>query len=100
MKNPEKYECGLKYPNAGDFRNFIVCARESLSGPSSSVKKKKYNYKFQADWMKDFQFLRPRLLSNESSFCTLCSVNFSDVSIPLSQDNTHNIPYFYFVWHK
>jgi hypothetical protein len=19
MKNPEKYECGLKYPNAGDF---------------------------------------------------------------------------------
>jgi hypothetical protein len=28
-----------------------------LSGPSGSVKKKKYNCKFQADWMKDFQFL-------------------------------------------
>ena len=31
----------------------------SLSGPSGSVKKKKYNCKFQADWadwMKDFQF--------------------------------------------
>ena len=50
----------------------------SLSGPSGSVKKKKYNWKFQADWMKDFQFLRPSL-GNESSFCTLCSVNFSDV---------------------
>jgi hypothetical protein len=50
-----------------------------LSGPSSSVKKKKYNCKFQADWMKNFQFLRPSSLCNESSFCTLCSVNFSDV---------------------
>jgi hypothetical protein len=49
-----------------------------LSGPSGSVKKKKYNCKFQADWMKDFQFLRPSL-GNESSFCTLCLVNFSDV---------------------
>jgi hypothetical protein len=29
--------------------------------------------------MKDFQFLRPSSLGNESSFCTLCSVNFSDV---------------------
>jgi hypothetical protein len=53
--------------------------KRSLSGPSGSVKKKKYNCKFQADWMKDFQFLRPCSLSNESSFCTLCSVNFSDV---------------------
>jgi hypothetical protein len=44
---------------------------------SGSVKKK--NCKFQADWMKDFQFLRPSSLGNESSFCTLCSVNFSDV---------------------
>ena len=31
--------------------------KRSLSGPSGSVKKKKYNCKFQADWMKDFQFL-------------------------------------------
>ena len=52
--------------------------KRSLSGPSGSVQKKKYNCKFQADWMKDFQFLRPSL-GNESSFCTLCSVNFSDV---------------------
>jgi hypothetical protein len=52
--------------------------KRSLSGPSGSVKKKKYNYKFQ-NWMKDFQFLRPSSLGNESSFCTLCSVNFSDV---------------------
>jgi hypothetical protein len=37
------------------------------------------NCKFQADWMKDFQFLWPSSLGNESSFCTLCSVNFSDV---------------------
>ena len=29
--------------------------------------------------MKDFQFLRPSSLGIESSFCTLCSVNFSDV---------------------
>ena len=28
--------------------------KRSLSGPSGSVKKKKYNCKFQADWMKDF----------------------------------------------
>ena len=28
---------------------------------------------------KDFQFLRPSSLGNESSLCTLCSVNFSDV---------------------
>jgi aconitase B len=54
--------------------------KRSLSGPSSSVKKKKYNCKFQADWMKDFQFLRPSSLGNESSFCTLCSVNFSVAS--------------------
>ena len=54
--------------------------KRSLSGPSSSVKKKKYNCKFQADWMKDFQFLRPSSLGNESSFCTLFSVNFSVAS--------------------
>ena len=53
--------------------------KRSLSGPSGSVKKKKYNCKFQADWMKDFQFLRPSSLGNESLFYTLCSVNFSDV---------------------
>jgi hypothetical protein len=29
--------------------------KRSLSGPSGSMKKKKYNWKFQADWMKDFQ---------------------------------------------
>ena len=59
-------------------RNLQTCM--SLSGPSASVKKKKYNCKFQADWMKDFQFLRPSSLGNESSFCTLCSVNFSVAS--------------------
>jgi hypothetical protein len=44
--------------------------KRSLSGPSGSVgllvlvKKKNYNCKFQADWMKDFQFLRPSSLGN------------------------------------
>jgi hypothetical protein len=32
MKNPEKYECGLRYPNAGDFRNFVVCAGDGRVG--------------------------------------------------------------------
>ena len=53
--------------------------KRSLSRPSGSVKKKKYNCKFQADWMKDFQFLWP------SSFCTLYSVNFSDVGTFLGE---------------
>jgi hypothetical protein len=66
MKNPEKYECGSLRVKVSE------CWR------SYTQKKKKYNSKFQADWMKDFQFLRPSL-GNESSFCTLCSVNFSDV---------------------
>ena len=35
--------------------------------------------------MKDFQFLRPSSLDNESSFCTLCSVNFSDVGTFLGE---------------
>jgi hypothetical protein len=59
--------------------------KRSLSAPSGSVKKKKYNCKFQADWIKDFQFLRPSSLGNESSFCTLCSVNFSDVGTFLGE---------------
>ena len=54
--------------------------KRSLSGPSGSVKKNKYKCKFQADWMKDFQFSRPSSLGNESSFCTLCSVNLSVAS--------------------
>ena len=29
--------------------------------------------------MKDFQFVRPSSLGNESSLCTLCSIIFSDV---------------------
>jgi hypothetical protein len=53
--------------------------KRSLSGPSGSVKKKKYNCKFQADWMKDFQFLRPSSLGNESPFCTLCSESETNV---------------------
>ena len=59
---------------------FIISAmstptrKRSLSVPSGSVKNKKYNCKFQTDWMKDFQFLRPSSLGNEFSFCTLCSV--------------------------
>ena len=59
--------------------------KRSLSAPSGSVKKKKYNCKFQADWIKDFQFLRPSSLGNESSFCPLCSVNFSDVGTFLGE---------------
>ena len=51
-------------------------SKRSLSGPSGSVKKRR---NITADWMKDFQFLRPSSLGNESSFCTLYSVNFSDV---------------------
>jgi hypothetical protein len=39
-----------------------------LSGPSGSVKKKKYNCKFQADWMKDFQFVRPSSLGTNGRF--------------------------------
>ena len=54
--------------------------KRSLSGPSGSVKKKKYNCKFQANWMKDFQFLRSSSLGNESSFCTLCLVNFWELA--------------------
>jgi hypothetical protein len=63
--------------------------KRSLSGPSGNVgllvKKKNYNCKFQADWMKDFQFLRPSSLGNGSSFCTLCSVNFLDVGTFLGE---------------
>ena len=53
--------------------------KRSLSEPSGSVKKKKYNCKFQADWMKDFQFLRPSSLGNESSFCPLFSESETNV---------------------
>jgi hypothetical protein len=51
--------------------------KRSLSGPSVSVKKKKYNCKFQADWMKDFQFLRPSSLGNEfEKIRSLCALLF------------------------
>jgi hypothetical protein len=67
MKNPEKYKCRSLRVKISECGRFYTPMRErtskwEISGISSFVQK------FQADWMKDFQFLRPRSLSYESSF--------------------------------
>jgi hypothetical protein len=50
------------------------------STPSSTSKKKKYNYKFQDEWKKSHHWIQSSSLGNDLAFYTLCSSNFSVAS--------------------